>query len=193
MNSNEKNEAVSDETLRKLWRNPTFTGSYTGIERFALFLKLEKNITVSEKRLYKVLGQDSIYLMHKRPKRNVLRRFYDVRYYCELLQIDIAQMFEYNNYKYWLAAVDVFSSKVFTEPMKSKSSTETATALKKILARYKATITTIESDRGKEFLGEVKKLVQAKHIVYKIKIGKNKGEIKVSLNCYSSIVAAACK
>ena len=174
--SKQDNETISDETLKQLWRNPTFTGSYSGIKRFALFLKLEKNISVSERRLYKVLGQDSIYLMHKRPRRNVLRRFYDVYYYCELVQIDIAQMFEYNNYKYWLGAVDVFSSKVFTEPMKSKSSKETAVALKKILGRYKASITTIESDRGKEFLGEVKKLVQTKHIVYKIKIGKNKGK-----------------
>ena len=172
----ENEKTISDENLKKLWRDPTFSGSYSGIKRFALFLKLELNVSVSEKRLYKVLGQDLIYLIHKKPIRNVARRFYDVRFYCELVQIDIASMYEYNNYRYWLAAVDVFSSKVYTEPMKTKSSEETAKALKKIISHYKAPITTIESDRGKEFLGEVKKLIKTNHIVYKIKIGKNKGK-----------------
>ena len=172
----EKEKEISDEKIKKLWRDPTFSGSYSGIKRFALFLKLQLNISVSEKRLYKVLGQDLIYLIHRKPNRNVARRFYDVNFYCELVQIDLASMYEYNNYRYWLAAVDVFSSKVFTEPMKTKSSEETAIALKRIIGHYNAPITTIESDRGKEFLGEVKKLVKEKNIVYKIKIGKNKGD-----------------
>lgn len=57
-------------------------------------------------------------------------------------------MFEYNSYKYFIAAVDIFSSKLFAEPLKSKTSEETASALKTIISKFGAPITKIESDKG---------------------------------------------
>ena len=80
-------EQISDEELLKLWRNPDFEGSYRGIKVFQTILKTNLDISVSSKRLYKVIQHDSIYLLHKKPNRNILRRFYYVRYYGEVVQV----------------------------------------------------------------------------------------------------------
>ena len=101
-------KTVTDEELLKLWRNPAFSGSYVGIKSFVLLLKTDLDIDISEKRAYKVLHRDPIYLMHKRPIRNYARRFYYITYYGELLQMDIAQMYEYDSYNCFLLVVDVF-------------------------------------------------------------------------------------
>lgn len=80
-------DQISDEEILRLWRDPAFEGSYLGVEKFKVFLKTNLDITVSDKRLYKVLNNDTIYLLHKRPNKKILRRSYDVRYYCEVVQV----------------------------------------------------------------------------------------------------------
>lgn len=66
---------VSDEDLLKLWRDPTFSGSYRGIKTFQILLKTDKNIDVSENRLYKVIKKDPIFLIHQKPGVNVTKYF----------------------------------------------------------------------------------------------------------------------
>jgi len=58
---------VSDEQLLQLWRGPNFSGSYRGIKSFQILLKTDKNINVSQDRLYSVLKKDRIFLIHQRP------------------------------------------------------------------------------------------------------------------------------
>ena len=94
--------SVSDERILKLWRDPTFNGSYRGIKTFQTLLKTDLNIDVSEKYLYKLLKTDPIFLIHQKPQRNFLRRSYDLHNYGELVQADIAQMYNYNGFKYKL-------------------------------------------------------------------------------------------
>lgn len=86
-------------------------------------------------------------------------------------------MFEFNSFKYFLLAVDIFSSKLFAVPLKSKSSEETALALKKVFEKFGAPITLIESDQGSEFKKVVKDLLKKRRIVFKFKYGKNKSAI----------------
>jgi hypothetical protein len=93
---------------------------------------------VSEQRLYKVLKNDSIYLLHLTPKRKFLRRKYDVRYYGELLQADIAYMFKWEEFQYFLLVIDCFSNKIFIEVLKSKSADDVATAFRKIFKEFGA-------------------------------------------------------
>jgi len=168
---------ISDEEILKLWRNPDFEGSYRGIKVFRLLLKTNYDIDVSEKRLYNIIKHDSIYLLHKKPNRKIARRFYDVTYYGEVVQMDLASMYEYDSYKYFILAIDIYTSKCFVEPMKTKTSLETAQCLKKIIKEFGAPITTIESDQGGEFGRDVKKLMNAEHIVAKFKFGKNKSSV----------------
>ena len=98
----DQESVISDKELLKLWRDPTLKLSYRGIRTFQLLLKTDFHISVGLKRLYSVVQQDPIYLQHKRPIRNFARRFYYVTYYGEVFQMDLASMFEYDSYKYFL-------------------------------------------------------------------------------------------
>ena len=109
MNSN-----ITDKKLLQLWRDPTFSGSYRGIKTFQTLLKTDLNLNISENRLYSVLKSDPIYIIHQRPQRNFDRRQYDIKNYGELVQADIAYMYEYKKFKYFLLLVDGFSSKIFS-------------------------------------------------------------------------------
>jgi hypothetical protein len=109
-----------------------------------------------------------------KPKRNFSRRHYDLHSYGELVQADIAQMFEYNQFRYFLLLIDCFSSKIFVKCLKTKNSEEVAKAFSEIFDEFGAEIHVLETDRGKEFLGAAKRLFQKKKIFYKQKFGKNK-------------------
>ena len=168
---------LSDSEILKLWRDPTFSGSFRGVRTFQRLLKTDLNIDVPERRLLNLLKTDTIYLIHQRPKRNFDRRKYNVHFYGQLVQIDLAYMFPdaSTSSKYFLLAIDVFSFKIFAEPMKDKTSEETATAMKKIFARFKHLINEIQADRGKEFQSRVfQTLLKEKKTIIHFKQGKNK-------------------
>ena len=166
--------SVSDKKLLELWRDPTFAGSYRGIKTFQTLLKTDLNIEVSEQHLYKVLKTDPIFLIHQKPQRNIERRSYDIHNYGELVQADIAYMFNFNNFKYFLLLVDCFSFKIFTVPLEKKDSATVANAFQLLFKEFKSTIYELQTDRGAEFLGPCKKLFQEKNILYRVKFGKNK-------------------
>jgi hypothetical protein len=167
---------ITDERLLELWRDPNFSGSYRGIKTFQVLLKTDLNIEVSKKRLYNILKKDKNYIMHQKPIRNFERRHYDVNFYGELCQMDLAVMFNWTNYIYFLLLIDCFSLKMFAKPLKSKSSANVASALEKIFEEFGAPIHVLQSDRGKEFIG-CKNLFRRKKIVFRPKFGKNKASI----------------
>ena len=175
--SNFKEGVVSDEELLKLWHDPTFTGSFRGVSTFQKLLKTDLNLNISQDRLYKILKTDQLFLIHQRPKRNFDRRKYDVHFYGQLVQIDIAYMFPDSDTKehYFLLLIDVYSFKIFAEPLKNKTSDEVLTALKKIFFQFNQQIYEIQADRGKEFLGkELSTYLKKKHCLLRFKRGKNK-------------------
>jgi hypothetical protein len=175
------NNLISNTKILELWRNPNFSGSYLGIKSFQILLKTDLGIDVSENRLYKVLKTDPIYLIHLRPQRKFERRHYDLRFYGELIQADLAFMFPYKDFKYFLLVTDCYSSKVFVEPLKSKESKEVSIAFKKILDEFKAKVYEIQTDSGSEFKGLTKKLFINEKIVFKQKFGKNKASFSEAL------------
>jgi hypothetical protein len=165
---------ISYSEILKLWRNPNFPGSFRGIKTFQVVLKTDLNLDISERRLYKILKSDSIYLIHKKATRNFKRRHYDVRFYGELVQMDIAYMFNYEGFQYFLLVIDCYSSKIFVEPLKTRDSASVSQALEKIIQHFGSPISVIQSDQGKEFLGKTVQLLKSKKIVYRPKFGKNK-------------------
>jgi hypothetical protein len=165
---------ISDKKILELWRDPNFSGSYRGIKTFQTLLKTDLNIEVSETRLYKVIKSDPIFILHQRPQRKIERRSYDINNYGELVQADIAYMFEYNSFKYFLLVVDCYSSKIFTVPLKTRDSQSVAIAFETVITQFNATIYEIQTDRGKEFLGPCQKVFKKHKILYKTKLGKNK-------------------
>ena len=165
---------VTDQKILELWRDPNFSGSYRGIKTFQLLLKTDLNIDISENRLYKVIKNDPIFIIHQRPHKKIDRRSYDINNYGELVQADIAYMFNYENYKYFLLLIDCFSSKIFTVPLQNRDSATVAKAFEEIFKEFKGTIYELQTDGGKEFLGPCKKLFKDKQIYATIKLGKNK-------------------
>jgi len=97
---------ITDERLLELWRDPNFSGSYRGIKTFQILLKTDLDIDVSTKRLFSVLKKDKNYIMHQKPVRNFERRHYDVNFYGELCQMDLAVMFKFSNYICFLLLID---------------------------------------------------------------------------------------
>jgi len=64
---------VDKEKIIQLWRDPDFEGSYTGIKTFQTLLKLNKDIDISERKLYEILKNDPIFVMHIRSKKTIQR------------------------------------------------------------------------------------------------------------------------
>ena len=167
---------ITDQKLIQLWRDPNFSGSYRGVKTFQILLKTDLNIEVSQSRLFKLLKKDKNYIMHQKPVRNFERRHYDVNSFGELCQMDLAVMFNYSGYIYFLLLIDCFSLKMFARPLKNKSSATVSKALSDIFNDFGAEIHVLQSDRGKEFIG-CKKLFQEKKIMFRPKFGKNKASI----------------
>ena len=72
--------------------------------------------------------------------------------YGELVQTDLAQMYSYDDYQYFILLVDAFSTKVFVRPLKTKTSLIVSLALNDIFSEFGGKIYKLESDRGKGIL-----------------------------------------
>lgn len=164
---------MSEEEILKLWRDADFEGSYTGVKTFQILLKLNKNIDVSEGKLYQILKNDPLFVMHQRGKRKISRRSYNLNYYGELVQSDLAYMFEHEAFKYFVVTYDCYSGKVFAEPLKDKSAETVKQSLIKLINRFQTPITKFECDQGTEF-NKFKLYCKENGIIFKLKYGQNK-------------------
>ena len=164
-------KTISDKQLLKLWRDPLFIGSFRGTKTFQACLKTEKDIDVSENRLYKLLRTDPTFLMHQTFPKHINRRHLELNNLGEVVFGDIAFMYTYEDYKYFLLVVDGFSSRTFVRPLKTKESKVVAQALMSIFEEFNAQIYVFETDRGTEFKGPCQKLFKDMKIIYKAKYG----------------------
>jgi len=168
---------LSDEEIIKLWHKPEFEGSYRGLRTFQVLLKTNIGEDVSIKRLHSILSKDALYLIHQRAVKKFPRRKYYVHSYGECCQMDIAVMYpiQDTNYRYFLLLVDIFSTKVFTEPLKTREVNEVIAALQKIIHKFQSPIYEIQADREASFLASAfKQFLKDQKIVFRPKFGKNK-------------------
>ena len=164
---------ISDKKLLELWSDPHYEASFRGISAFQTILKTNFNIDVSQRRLLKLFKSEPLYLIHQKRKL-VKRRKYDVKFYGEIVQADLAYMYDFEGFSYFLLVVDCFSSKLFVEPLKNRDSLSVTKAFKTILKEFKSKIYNIQTDRGSEFEASTRKLFRAEKIYYKAKFGRNK-------------------
>lgn len=162
---------ISEEKILRLWRDPKFGGSYRGIKTFQMFLKTDKNIDVPEKELYKIIRKDPIYLMHLQAKP-VIRRKYFLSNIGELIQSDLAYMYPFKNYKYFVVFIDCFSFKIFTEAIKNKKSETVFKVFQNYLIET-SEIDKLETDQGTEY-SLCKNYCKKNGILFHYKTGKNK-------------------
>ena len=142
---------LSDSELLSYWRNPEFSGSYRGAKTFQILLKTDLGEDVSINRIYKLMKTDKIFILHQRPIRNIERQPFDVKFYGQVCQSDLAFMFKFEDYNSFLLLVDLFSLKVFVQPLKSKSSQNVKIAFEEIFKDFQSDIHILETDRGSGF------------------------------------------
>ncbi len=159
-----------EKKILKLWRDPLFSGSYRGIKTFQMFLKTDRNIDISEKDLFKIMKKDPIYIMHMQSKK-VNRRSYYLSNAGELIQSDLAYMYPYEDYKYFIVFIDCFSYQLKIQALKNKKSETVLKAFEKFLKGK--TIEKLETDLGTEY-SLCKKLCKTRKILYNFKRGQNK-------------------
>ena len=107
--------------------------------------------------------------LHKPARRNYPRRYVTIKGLNDLFQGDIVEMRPYaaenegNNYL--LTIIDTFTKKAWAVPMKTKTATEVAEALKSILDTLKETPKFLQTDQGGEFFnGPVSRLLNKHNI-----------------------------
>lgn len=172
----DQTEINEDEILR-LWKDISFPGSFRGLKTFQAVLKTDKNIDISEKKLLQIFRKEPLYLIHQIKPRKKETRPVITHNYGEIVQADLAYMFEDvpTKSKYFLLLVDVYSQKIFVEIIDNKESQTVASALENIFKRFGAPIYQLQTDRGKEFTGRPCKVLYEKlHIRFSTKRGLSK-------------------
>lgn len=155
------NQIYNDPTTglkSKLKFNKYIQDNYAGVGRQAVNQFLEKNEVYQRHRPASTSVKTVKPITAKRP--------------FERLQIDLIDMTSlarYNKgYKWILTAIDVFTKKAYAKTSKTKDAAEIARLLKVILDDIQATgfgsVSVVQSDNGKEFLGEVSDLLTARGI-----------------------------
>ena len=167
-------EKRKEQQILSLWRDPNFSGAYSGLGNFQACLQHEKNIKVSSNDLLKIMSKDRNYVleMRKIPKK-IQRRPMNIHGYGSVWQADIAQLFEYDGYLYFLLCIDIYSRRIFCEKLKSKSKLEVRNAFQKIFYEANVRPEKLESDQGSEFVSNLSFFEQQK-IYFKVKVGANK-------------------
>jgi hypothetical protein len=138
-----------------------------------ILLQTDKGENVQLNRIRKILHKEKIFIIHQRPIRNIQRRKFDVRFYGEVCQSDLAFMFPWETFNYFLLFIDIFSLKIFVEPLENKSSQSVKAAFDIIFKKFNAQVHVLETDRGSEFIG-CRNFFKENKIVFKTKTGNNK-------------------
>jgi Integrase core domain len=176
-------EAVTPELTQKvlkLWKDVRFPGSFSGLLTLQQCLKHDKDINLSIKQLREILRNQPTYLQHIQARYKFNRRSYDsVHGYGQLWEADVAYMFqtsaELNNY--FLTCVDVYSRRIFSRPLKTKSAEAIQLAFDDIFKEAKIFPSVLQTDKGSEFRGSVS-YFRKHNIFWKIKRGSNKGNFE---------------
>jgi len=178
---------LSDTEILNLYRDPNFPAAFSGIRYFQTYLKTELNEEVPINRLYSIFKKEPFYVVSQRQITRFPRRKFDVKSFGELVQADIAQLYECDGFRYFLVMVDVFSHHVWAEPLKTKSKNDVKSAFTKIFESIqpkingckvhfygiKSPISHISTDCGTEFRS-LKTFFETQGILLTYKYGKTK-------------------
>lgn len=163
-----------EEKIVKLWRSPTFTGSFSGLSNFRNALH-EAGIKVSYSDLMRLMLKQPEYVTTLRPIRKFPRRPEIVRGLGKVFQLDLAFMPKIDSFIGFLACIDIFSRRIFCQPLKSAEASAVQAALSTIFKQSKIVPERVESDQGKEFTARSTQAFFKKHkIHFHVKVGANK-------------------
>jgi len=177
------NSEVDESEILKLYRDISFPGSFRGIKTLRSVLKTDKGIDISQQKLYQILQKEPNYLIHQLKPFKTKTRTAITHNYGELVQADIAYMFENDpqKEKYFLLLIDVYSNKIFVEILLNRDGPTVAKALENIFKRFGSPIYEIQTDKGTEFVNRYcKALFKKLKIVFRTKRGIKKSSFAES-------------
>ncbi len=165
---------TNEQQILQLWRDPNFSGAYSGLANFQTCLQHEKNIEISRNNLLKIMMKDRNFLleMRKIPKK-IKRRSMNVHGVGIVWQADLAQLFEYNDFTGFLLCIDVYSRRIFCQKIKTKSKLQIQRAFQTIFKEASLRPEKLESDQGSEFVSN-RQFFEKENIFLKVKTGANK-------------------
>jgi len=122
--------------LQKYYTDPTFPGSFSGVDRFYKALK-SVNSSIKRKDVLEYLKSNNTYTLHKPvTKPSQYRRIY-TKGLDYMFQIDLVDMSKYasenDGYKFLITMINSFSKFAWAIPIKSKHGVNVFDGVKKIL------------------------------------------------------------
>lgn len=156
------------DPVSRTYLDPSAPGAFGSSKKFAHELR-RKGIKVKQSTVDEVLGETNLYRPGGRRKgvftRKVLAFSPSDQWQADLA--DFQGLAKQNsNYRYLLAAVDCFSRKAYTEPLRTKHGAEVAHALEMLFSRSEnGPPRKLQTDRGKEFYNIHVKEMLKKHNV----------------------------
>ena len=141
--------------------------SFGGKYKLQHFAKKKKNISTQKTDAW--LQTQDPYTLHKSVRKRFPRRTTIVNGYGEQLQADLIDMQKFkrenNGCSFILTVIDVFSKFSWTYGIKSKTGTNVAAALKKVLAGKN--FRSLQTDKGKEiYNASVKSILDKYHVTH---------------------------
>jgi hypothetical protein len=112
-NTTNKTSELYQETLRKLWADPTFTGSYSGLNNFLRSVKFDLGLNVDPVIARKSLGRMRGFSAFIRKQTKLKYRTYSLDGSFQLWQSDLAVCVQSpNGYKYIMLCIDCFRNRL---------------------------------------------------------------------------------
>ena len=150
--------------VKQKYFNPKLSGSYSGLKSFIKNRKISNSKEVKSQ-----VEKLKEYYLFKPIRRKFPRRRVLVHEPKHQIAFDLIDLIRYskwnNNFKYVLIVVDVFTKKIWTEKLKSKSADALVIAFKRLFTRMGCHPKLAQSDDGKEFVNsKVQSLFKAHNI-----------------------------
>lgn len=105
--------------------------------------------------------------IHRYPRKNYVRRKYNMRGIADTLQADLIEMQNFSRinrgYRYILIAIDIFSKMAYAEPLNNKRGATVAEAMEKIITQVGRPIRNLHTDDGTEFFNATMRQLLASH------------------------------
>lgn len=158
-----------DRYLRSIYYDPEEPGSFGGVNSLYNRVKKDNTHNIGKQRVRKWLAAQDTYSLfrpavYKFQKRRIMSAKKNYLWEIDLLDMDKYKK-ENEGYKFILFAIDTFTRKLHTRPLRSKKNDEVADALQDVFKLEKPLY--IRSDRGMEFRGgHTQKLFQKEGIRY---------------------------
>ena len=153
---------MQNDILTKLYSDPSFPGSFGGVERF--YREVKKKYPVRRRQISEFIKSQKTYTLHKQIKKPREYRKVYAHGIDDLWQMDLLDLQKFKDeneqYRYACFIIDVFSKRLWVKPLKFKTSTALTKALALLIMMERPK--KIQADQGTEFFNKkVAKMMEA--------------------------------